>query len=121
MGLDWVDISLRTEHAFGIRIIEQEAMALFMVRQPPDITAGEFYDFIRGACYKQGYDAMRCFKCGYPRRGLPESSKCPECGRGFDDEEMWRRICRILSDAIGCELNIVQRDSLLKGDLGASM
>ncbi len=30
-----------------------------------------------------------CHSCGYCRRGLPESSPCPECGVAYDREKVW--------------------------------
>ncbi len=31
----------------------------------------------------------RCLDCNYALRGLPASSRCPECGRPFDLRDPW--------------------------------
>jgi hypothetical protein len=123
MGLDLLDIIFRTERALGVRLKQREVVALFTRRQPPDATAGEWYELVRAAYLSRPVAQLRCAGCGYPRLGLPPEQRCPECGRASpgDPQEMWRLIRGILHDSIGCDADAVRKESLLRKDLGASM
>jgi hypothetical protein len=123
MGLDLLDIVFRSERAFGVKRKERDVVALFTKRQPPDVTAGEWYEFVRAAYLRRPAAQLRCTRCGYPRLGLPVDHPCPECGQPSlgEPQEMWRRVCEILQSSIGCDAAAIRRDSLLRKDLGASL
>lgn len=123
MGLDLLDIVFRAERVFGIKLREREVAALFTSRRPPDATAGELYELVRRRYLQRPIAHRRCIHCGYPRLGLPMEARCPECGRPSleDPAEMWNQIRRILADSIGCDIEAIQKDSLLRKDLGASI
>lgn len=123
MGLDLLEIIFQTEKVFGLRLNQREVARLFTQRRPADATAGQWYEFVRECYLRRPIAQRRCTRCGYPRLGLPMEDPCPECGQPSPDDpaEMWRQICKILSDSIGCDAETIQRDSLLRKDLGAGM
>ena len=122
MGLDFLDIVFRTERAFALKLPSERFNDLFLKRHPPDITAGEWYEFAR--TLRLYGDNGKCATCGYLLKGLPPGHRCPECGNAgveMNDADMWQMTCEILSDAIGCDRRKIQKDSLLRRDLGATM
>ena len=130
MGLDLLDIVLRSERTFDVKLPRAEVSSLFAGSVPGDVTAGEWFDFVwrvrqRGwhqAAHDMGDKDRPCFLCGYNLRDIRDEAACPDCGAvGPDEVRAWNAMRRVRSDAIGCHRRGVLRSSLLRRDLGANM
>jgi hypothetical protein len=47
VGIDILDVVFRMEREFGIKIHRQEVVKLLSGNQPPDVSVGEFFEFVR--------------------------------------------------------------------------
>lgn len=121
MRLDLLDILYRTERALGVKLSERKIAAVLSRRQPPDLSAGQWYDLVRAAWEKRPPAKRCCMRCGYPRFGLPQTSVCPECGTPSPDDPavMWSQLRVILAHSIGCRAEAIGRESMLQRDLAS--
>ena len=113
-----LDLISRTERAFGIRIPMPRVIELFTRRDPPDVTAGEWCELVKSIYVHHDPHEFVCVRCGYPRRGLPPESRCPECGHPqMDDGEIWRTVSEVLARSLGCHPEDVRAEALLRREL----
>ena len=91
MGFDILDTIFRAEKTFRVKIPRDGLARLMLVRDPPDITAGELHDYLCELCRASGQPA-------------PWSS--------------WGRVKIVLVHSLGASPLAIHRNSLLKRDLG---
>lgn len=113
MGIDLLDVTLRIEKEFNLKVSNDDWSSLVRDRQRPDITAGDLLDLIR----------CRCRPCGYDLRGHTDQGRCPECGVTFDFSAAtlrsdWEVLRNLLANVMKIEIGKIQKESLLVRDLG---
>jgi hypothetical protein len=128
MGIDVLDVVVRLEKAFEIKLPRAGLDPLFSARHPPDMSAGELAQFVlsmlppRRESVQGWIDVDRsCAVCEYNLRGLRYDWFCPECGSPASPEgQAWAGVRHVLSDVLGVPADGIRRDSLIIRDLGAS-
>jgi hypothetical protein len=96
MGLDLLDLTFRLEQHFGVRLGMDQLRKMLFKHEPPDIRAGELFDFVRGQV---------------PHAGVLDLD--------VDSDLLWPLFQRDVADALGVELWEVTKDKWLVQDLGA--
>ncbi len=97
MGIDLLDVAFRLERRFGVKISRDQFSQMAMRNDPPDITAGQLFDFIRGQV---------------PQVGVLDLD--------LDADALWPMYQRELSDALGIELEEITKDKGFIHELGAA-
>ena len=125
MGIDYLDMTLRTERAFGIKISREQSDEFLRDKiAVRDFTTGQWFDFVwklRQEQFPDGIECDRpCFHCGYNLRGLPTVTTCPECGGGSDQAAAWKAMQRIYRQLLGKKARRVGRDAWMVKELGFS-
>ena len=96
MGMDLLDLAFRLERHFGVRVSMDQLRKMWIKNEPPDISVGELFDFVRGQV---------------PQAGVLDLDA--------DADILWPLFQREVSDALGVELWEVTKDKWLVQDLGA--
>jgi hypothetical protein len=130
MGIDFLDIAIRLEKRFNIKLPRGWTNDFPARRFPNDITSGDLAAMVlkllppdspfRGKDDPIDQD-MACIVCEYNLRGLSRLGRCPECGTPIEIEKhVWAGVCEVLVDVLGIEKEKINRDSRVFPDLGAS-
>ncbi len=96
MGLDILDLMYRLERRFGIKISRDDFFKLFNKNAPPDVTAGELFDFVRS-------------RANYP--GVVDVE--------MDADSIWLMFQCDVSDSLGVKPGEVAKGRWIIRDLGA--
>jgi hypothetical protein len=96
MGLDLLDLMYRLERSFQVKLRRDAFFGLLGKCEPPDIKAGELYEFVRALM---------------PGDGVVD----PDMDAGV----LWAMFQRDVSDALGVDTSAVTKDSWLIRELSA--
>ncbi len=96
MGIDLLDVTFRIEHRFGIKLSRDQLRKMVMRNDPPDIKVGDLFELVRSEA---------------PRIGVMDLE--------LDADAFWPILQRLISDALGVDLEDVTKDKGLVHDLGA--
>lgn len=115
MGIDLLEINLRIEEQFKVKMQQADWQSITRGQSRPDVTIGDLYDFI--------VSWRVCRTCAYDLRGHPDAGICPECGVAFMFSDQtrqadWESLRQLLSEVLGTEPDKITRDSRLIQDLG---
>ena len=114
-----MDIILRTEEHFRIRIGLPALLELLRRHDPPDATAWEFCELVRKLLDfpprpERFSDGDACSVCGYCLRGLEPAGRCPECGTSLAMEGAVESVVRqAIAKSTGISATDVTPDTLL--------
>jgi hypothetical protein len=97
MGVDILDLTFRLERRFGIKIRRDDLVKLIEKNEPPDVTVGQLFDFVRSRA---------------DRVALLDDE--------MDADLIWLMFQREVSDALGVEPGEVLKGSWIIRDLGAT-
>lgn len=97
MGLDLLDLMCRLERSFQVKLPRDTYLSLAGWRKPPDIKAGELYEFVRARMSGDGV-----------------------VDPDMDAEVLWVMFQRDVSDVLGVDAWAVTKDSWLVRELGAT-
>lgn len=97
MGLDFLDLIFRLERQFGTKISRSQLDAMIRDRDPPDMLAGELFEYVRKKARPGGvYDEE------------------------MDAESLWPMFQLAVSDSMGVHVDEVTEDKWLIRELGMS-
>lgn len=96
MGLEILDLVYRLERRFGIKIHPDDFLKLLGENEPPDVTAGALFDFVKS-------------RANYP--GVVDAE--------MDADLIWPMFQHDVADSLGGDPSDVEKGTWLIRDLGA--
>jgi hypothetical protein len=98
MGIDILDLFFRLERTFGVKIGREESLDLLRTSDPPDVTAGELFAFVREKVRSAGTSVL---------------------DDELDSDALWPIFQRALSDSLGVERDEVTKDRWVLRELAS--